>query len=65
MDADEFLSHFWDKLENELKEKNLVKENFGGILNSVIESQECRHESVTEEEYLIIRVEIIKNLKEA
>ena len=42
MDADEFLSYFWDKLENELKmvgQGSLIKDNFGGTLEIQIISQ--------------------------
>jgi hypothetical protein len=70
MDADEFLSHFWDKLENELKEVDqgeLVKETFGGTLEIQIISEECNHQSISSEDYLILRLDIkrMKNIDEA
>jgi len=60
-DVDEFFSIFMDKLETSLKpmkEKNLLKDIFGGEICNQIICQECKHQSERCEDCLVLSLDV-------
>lgn len=65
MDADEFFSTLFEKLEKAIKGtpyQKVLKEYFGGVINNQIASLECEHKSERHEDFFTLSVDI-KNKK--